>query len=73
MATHRVLLISGSLRHGSTNTALLDTARACAPAGVETVFYEHLAALPHFNPDDDVEPLHPAVAALRAAVLSNAM
>ncbi len=68
MATRRVLLISGSLRHGSTNTALLDTARACAPAGVEALLYKDLAALPHFNPDDDVEPLHPAVTALRAAI-----
>jgi NAD(P)H-dependent FMN reductase len=27
-----------------------------------------MATLPHFNPDDDSEPLHPAVAALRAAI-----
>ncbi|MGH9164310.1 MAG: NAD(P)H-dependent oxidoreductase [Acidimicrobiales bacterium] len=31
----RVLLISGSLRTGSTNTAVLRTAVAVAPAGVE--------------------------------------
>jgi chromate reductase len=68
MATRRILLISGSLRSGSTNTALLETARVCAPAGVETVLYEGLGGLPHFNPDDDVEPLHPAVAELRAAI-----
>jgi len=68
MPLRRVLMVSGSLRHGSTNTAMLETARACAPDGVEAVLYEGLDALPHFNPDDDVEPLHPAVAELRAAI-----
>jgi NAD(P)H-dependent FMN reductase len=63
----RILLISGSLRERSTNTALLRTARAVAPAGVEAVLYDGLGALPHFNPDDDPEggPVHPAVAELR--------
>jgi NAD(P)H-dependent FMN reductase len=66
----RILLISGSLRSGSTNTALLRTAQAVAPEGVETVFYEGIGGLPHFNPDDDAEglPVHPAVAELRSAV-----
>jgi chromate reductase len=65
-----ILLISGSLRDGSTNTALLRTAREVAPAGVETVLYEGMAGLPHFNPDDDAEdaPVNPSVAALRAAI-----
>jgi NAD(P)H-dependent FMN reductase len=66
----RILLISGSLRAGSTNTALLRTAHELAPAGVATVLYDGMAELPHFNPDDDAEGLtvHPAVAALRAAI-----
>jgi chromate reductase len=66
----RVLLISGSLRSGSTNTALLRTAQAVAPAGVETVLYEGMGTLPHFNPDDDAEglPVAPLVAELRAAI-----
>jgi NAD(P)H-dependent FMN reductase len=64
----QVLLVSGSLRDGSTNTALLRTARLLAPPGVTAVLYEGLARLPHFNPDDDQPPLHPEVAALRAAV-----
>lgn len=62
----RVLLVSGSLRAGSTNTALVRTAAAVAPAGVDAEVYEALASLPHFNPDDDRAPLHPAVADLRA-------
>jgi chromate reductase len=32
------------------------------------VLYDGLGALPHFNPDDDVLPLPPAVAAMRAQV-----
>jgi NAD(P)H-dependent FMN reductase len=66
----RILLISGSLRGGSTNTSLLRTACEVAPTGVATVRYEGMGGLPHFNPDDDAEgaPVHPAVAALRAAI-----
>lgn len=62
-----VLLISGSLRGGSINTAVLRTAAAAAPEGVRAIFYEGLGGLPLFNPDDD-EPgrLAGAVADLRA-------
>jgi NAD(P)H-dependent FMN reductase len=52
-----ILLVSGSLRSGSTNSALLRTAAAVAPPGVTTATYEGLADLPHFNPDDDAEGL----------------
>ncbi|MFG3140623.1 NADPH-dependent FMN reductase [Streptomyces sp. NPDC048211] len=69
MSTPRViLLLSGSLRVGSSNETVLRTAQAVAPEGVRTVWYEGLAALPHFNPDDDTEPLPEPVAALRAAI-----
>jgi chromate reductase len=62
----RVLLVSGSTRGGSANTAALRTARDGAPAGVTAVLYGDLADLPAFNPDDaDHEPVHPAVARLR--------
>ena len=64
----RVLLISGSLRAGSTNSSILHTVEALAPEGIVATFYEGLADLPHFNPDDDVEPLPPAVAALRREI-----
>ena len=63
-----VLLVSGSLRARSTNTAALRTVAQVAPAGVTTTIYDGLAALPHFNPDDDHDPLATAVAQLRAAV-----
>jgi chromate reductase len=63
-----ILLISGSLRAGSTNSALLRTAHAIAPEGVVATLYGGLGDLPHFNPDDDVdgEPLAPVPADLRA-------
>ena len=64
----RLLLISGSLRAASTSSAALRTLRAVLPRGVSAEFFGDLAALPHFNPDDDADPLHPAVAALRAAL-----
>ena len=66
----RILLLSGSLRDGSTNTAVLRTARALAPGDVEAVLYAGMGSLPHFSPDDDPDggPVHPAVAELRAAL-----
>ncbi|MFI8962583.1 NADPH-dependent FMN reductase [Streptomyces sp. NPDC053493] len=64
-----ILLLSGSLRAASTNEAVLRTAHALAPsAGVEAVHYAGLARLPHFNPDDDTDPLPAPVAELRAAI-----
>jgi NAD(P)H-dependent FMN reductase len=63
-----ILLISGSLRAGSTNTAVLETARAVATDGIVTAIYDGLGRLPHFNPDDDVEPLPPEVQALRESI-----
>ena len=66
----RLLLISGSLRDGSTNTAVLRTAAEVAGDGVTTTLYRGMGDLPHFNPDDDREgeQVHPAVADLRAAI-----
>ncbi|MET9171279.1 NADPH-dependent FMN reductase [Streptomyces misionensis] len=64
-----ILLLSGSLRGGSSNEALLRTARAVAPeVGVRAELYEGLARLPHFNPDDDTDPLPAPVAGLREAI-----
>jgi chromate reductase, NAD(P)H dehydrogenase (quinone) len=64
----RILMFTGSLRSGSTNTALLRTAQAVAPEGMAAGLYEGLGRLPLFNPDDDAVPLHPAVADLRAGI-----
>lgn len=64
----RIVLIGGSLRAGSTNAAVLDTAHAVAPSGIETVLYPGMGELPHFNPDDETDALPPAVARLRATL-----
>jgi NAD(P)H-dependent FMN reductase len=59
-----LLLIGGSLRSGSANAAVLRTAAIFGPATI----YQGLGDLPHFNPDDDCEPLDSAVAEHRAAI-----
>jgi chromate reductase len=64
----QVLLISGSLRRGSTNSALLRTAQLVAADDMTTVLYEGLDGLPHFDPDRDRVPLPAAVDELRAAI-----
>jgi NAD(P)H-dependent FMN reductase len=56
------------LRAVSTNSALLKAAMLLKPAGMQIEFYNGLATLPHFNPDDDVAPLPPAVVDWRAKV-----
>lgn len=76
----KVLAVSGSLRRESSNMALLRATASVAPAGMEFVFYEGLASLPHFNPDLDGEtdvPPEPvrewraAVAAADAVLISS--
>jgi hypothetical protein len=61
-----ILLVSGSLRGGSVNSAVLRTARALTTPPTAATIYERLGDLPHFNPDDDRPPLPEAVAHLRA-------
>lgn len=63
-----LFLVSGSTRAGSTNTAVLRTAQALAPADVTTTLYGELSELPAFNPDDDRPPLHPTVSRLRTEI-----
>ncbi|MEV0033065.1 NADPH-dependent FMN reductase [Nocardia sp. NPDC050793] len=60
----RILLISGSTRDGSTNTAALRTACAIAPKGVEARRYTGLLELPAFVPGVD-PAAYPAVVGLR--------
>ncbi|MEA2211454.1 MAG: hypothetical protein QOF83_1402 [Solirubrobacteraceae bacterium] len=66
------MLISGSLRDGSTNTAVLKTACAAAAVGIATTLYGGMGRLPHFNPDEDREgePVHPSVMELREQIAS---
>jgi chromate reductase len=64
----RILLVSGSTRGGSTNTALLQTAAALWADQATCVLYQGLPDLPAFNPDLDHDPLPPAVTDLRARI-----
>jgi NAD(P)H-dependent FMN reductase len=65
----RILAISGSLRAGSSNGAVLDAARLLAPDGVVVDRYDGLAELPAFNPDvEERGELPPTVLDLRARV-----
>ncbi len=68
MAPVDALLISGSTRAGSTNTAVLRTLHALAGPELTTTLYGGLATLPAFNPDDDHDPLPDPVAGLRTAI-----
>jgi chromate reductase, NAD(P)H dehydrogenase (quinone) len=66
-APANVVALSGSLRAGSSNAALLRAAIACAPAALAIRFDEQaIATLPHFNPDLDIDPPPAAVGAFRA-------
>jgi chromate reductase len=64
----KLLLVSGSLRARSTNTAALVTLRLLAPPAASATLYGGLGDLPPFNPDDDVDPLPASVAELRRAI-----
>jgi chromate reductase len=62
MTDLKILGISGSLRAGSLNTALLRAAQKHAPAGMTITIYEGLADLPWYDGDLDTEENLPAQA-----------
>jgi chromate reductase len=64
----QILLISGSTRAASGNTAALRTAQAVAADGIAAELYDGLASLPAFNPDDDYDPLPLPVRDLRQRI-----
>ncbi len=64
----RVLGLSGSLRRGSHNRALLRAAAATLPPDVELVAWDRLAELPAYDEDLDAAPAPEPVRALRAAI-----
>src|SRR5215218_923375 len=66
MAHPALLLISGSLRAGSTNTAAL--LAIVGTDGLAATVYDGLRDLPPFDPDLDQDPIPDAVGALRAAI-----
>ena len=67
-----LLAISGSLRHDSYNSALLEAAVAEAASIVEVVVWRGLGDIPAF--DEDIDAVPPSVATLRSEIArSNAV
>jgi chromate reductase len=64
----RLVAVSGSLRRGSFNRMLLEAAARELPRGVQFELLRGLEELPHYSEDAEVEPPHPAVRRLRAAL-----
>jgi NAD(P)H-dependent FMN reductase len=60
-SVRRILLISGSLREGSTNSAALRALARVAPDSIEAVLYPALATLPAFNPDREDDLAAPVI------------
>jgi chromate reductase len=66
----RVLGISGSLRSGSLNSALLRAAAERLPAGAELVEFERLGEVPPYDEDIELAATPAVVEELRQAVRS---
>lgn len=64
----RILAVCGSLKAGSGNLALLKTAAALMPPGVDVEFFAGLGDLPHFNPDLEATGVPESVARWRQAL-----
>ena len=74
----QILAISGSLRAGSSNTAVLEAAKGLLPTGASLTFYTGLAGLPPFNPELEaaggppaVKNFQQALAACQAVLISS--
>lgn len=68
MTELNVLAISGSLRAGSLNSALLRAAQKHAPSGLTVEIFAGLADIPLYNGDLDTDTPPVAVTELRAAI-----
>jgi len=62
MSDTSILVLVGSLRAGSTNRQIAETALALSPAGVELTIFDGLADIPFYNEDIDIEGSVPAAA-----------
>ena len=67
----KVLAICGSLQAGSGNLALLKTAAALVPPGVDLVIFDGLRELPHFNPDVEASGVPERVTQWRQALAAS--
>ncbi|MEU6868705.1 NADPH-dependent FMN reductase [Streptomyces sp. NPDC046876] len=69
MSQLKILAISGSLREGSYNTALVRAAQKFAPGDLDIEIYEGLRDIPPYDTDHDVDPAPVAVADLRRRII----
>ncbi len=69
MSQLKILAISGSLREGSYNTALVRAAQKFAPGDMDIEIYEGLRDIPPYDTDHDVDPAPVAVADLRRRII----
>jgi chromate reductase len=67
----RILAICGSLQAKSGNLALLKTAAASMPPGVELLLFDALRELPHFNPDMEATGVPASVMQWRLALTAS--
>jgi chromate reductase len=65
----KILMISGSLRRGSYNRALLRAAAQLAPTRVSTATFDGLGAIPFYDGDVEDAGLPSTVVALRQAIV----
>jgi NAD(P)H-dependent FMN reductase len=67
----KLLAICGSLQAKSGNLALLKTAAAFVPPGVDLVLFDGLRELPHFNPDLEASGVPESVTRWRQALAAS--
>ena len=68
MTGPQILLISGSLREKSSNSAAIHTVAAQLRTKADVVIYGEMGVLPHFNPDVEAKTLPEVVARLRKSI-----
>ena len=68
MTKKKILAITGSTRRDSSNSRLLEFISGQLSDTFETIFFEDLDQLPHFNPDLDTAEPPLAIAAFRAQI-----
>jgi NAD(P)H-dependent FMN reductase len=64
----RILAVSGSLQAKSSNSVLLERAAALMPPGATLHVFDGIGALPHFNPELEVDGTLPVVDVWRRAI-----
>jgi len=68
MSKKNIFAISGSLRSGSSNHAILRVLADRVPSDINYTIYDNLATVPPFDPGVDQEPLPKAVTELRGLI-----